>query len=148
MLIQCQDILKIKKGEKEESKAIVKHELGHILHAILNPTNFRLASTMDAFNQYKSSAPPKIMQEIDKREGEEPGEKEGRWVYAKDSIRENIAEIFTALTSGVSISNEQYDWYLKHGGPRIDGRYSKENDSFEVKKIKNQNDKNKTTKKT
>lgn len=119
------------KGKEEEDKAIVKHEFGHILHAILNPANFRLSSVSDAMhNTYSSS---ESFNQIHDASGDP---KFYRWYYAAmhQSVREHVAETFTALTSGAPISDEQYDWYLKHGGPKINGRNNSQTDVFQILK--------------
>ena len=117
------------KGEAEESKAVVKHEFGHILHAILNPANFRLSSVLDSKSTaYKTSEPFSEILDADVSLN--------RWLYAGShaSVREFVAETFTALTSGAPISDEQYNWYLKHGGPRVVGRNNGQNGTFQVTK--------------
>lgn len=119
------------KGGEEENKAIVKHEFGHILHAILNPTNFRLLSVLDSKNNtYKSSEPFGPLWDT-----EEPS-RMYRWIYAGSlsSVREFVAEMFTALTSGAPISDEQYNWYLQHGGPQVAGRNNGQADVFQIQK--------------
>ncbi|MCI8670240.1 MAG: hypothetical protein HFI34_12110 [Lachnospiraceae bacterium] len=123
--------IKKTKGEEEEGKAIVKHEFGHILHAILNPANFRLSSVLDSMhNTHRSSE--SLDQILDAR-----GDQNSyRWYYAAmhESVREFVAETFTALTSGAPISDEQYNWYLKHGGPRVARRNNGQNGTFQVMK--------------
>lgn len=107
-------------GTNAGQKAIIKHELGHLLHAILHSSDFRMLTLRDESNGNLRTNPP-ITTILNNRP---PNQGLAQWSYAgtHDSTREFVAEIFVALTSGLPISQQQYDWYIAHGGPEIAGR--------------------------
>lgn len=106
-------------GAIAAQKAIIKHELGHILHAILHSSDFRLATLVDESQVSLNTDKPigTILNNMP------VGQDFSQWNYAAthNSIREFVTEIFVALTSGLPISQQQYDWYVAHGGPEITG---------------------------
>jgi hypothetical protein len=96
-------------GLTAQAEAVVVHELGHILHEAQSSANFwreKISSKSIANVNGMAAAASGISQ------------------YALKGPLEFVAEVFTALVYGRTVSANSLRWYITLGGPTAPGFYS------------------------
>lgn len=92
---------------------IISHEMGHVLHALLHPAEFKVLSTLLNTGSIETAKVPAVFRRM--IETALPGSS----MYAVANVREALAELYTAMVNGIRIPEVLYSWYKANGGPQV-----------------------------